>query len=160
MITRIRRFALGCLLTIPATVSAQTIVEIGGGWNYPGTGPSTQSYTAGWTARASVGGQLAPNFLIRVDGIMSQFVTSVQFLPPCAFPGCTHAFYNKESVSIVGVMANGILNVDRRGIFYLIGGVGAYDVNAQDHDLQVGLSAGAGIAVPLGTRLRAVGEAR
>ena len=160
MIVRIRIFALVCLLAIPATVSAQTIVELAGGWNYLGTGPLGVPYTHGWTARVSVGPQLASNFLLRIDGILSQFVDSVQFFPPCAFPGCSHAYYNAETVNIVGVVANGTLNVDRRGIFYLIGGVGAYDVNARDHDLHMGLSAGAGIAVPVGAGLRAVAEAR
>jgi hypothetical protein len=160
VITGIHAFSLACLLAIPATASAQTIVEVGGGWNYPGTGPSGETYSHGWTARVSVGPQLASNFLLRIDGIMSQFVDSVQFYPPCPFPGCTHAYYNAQTVNILGVVANGILNVDHRGIFYLIGGAGAYDVNARDHDLHMGLSAGAGIAVPVGPRLRAVAEAR
>ena len=160
VITGIHAFSLACLLAIPATASAQTIVEVGGGWNYPGTGPSGETYSHGWTARVSVGPQLASNFLLRIDGIMSQFVDSVQFYPPCPFPGCTHAYYNAQTVNILGVVANGILNVDHRGIFYLIGGAGAYDVNARNHDLHMGLSAGAGIALPVGPRLRAVAEAR
>lgn len=148
------------LLVCPVNVRAQTIVEVGAGWNYPGTGPFGLPYTRGWTARVSVGPQLAQNFLLRIDATMSQFRDSVQFSPPCPSPGCTHAYYNAESVNVLGVVANGILNLDRRGIFYLIGGVGAYDVNARDHALHVGLSGGAGIAMPIGARLRAVAEAR
>jgi len=148
------------LLLCPPSAHAQTIVEVGAGWNYAGTGPLGVPYSHGWTARVSVGPQLTSSFRLRVDGIMSQVVDSVQFFPPCAFPGCTHAYYNAETVNIVGVVANGILNLDRRGIFYAIGGVGAFDVNARDHDLHMGVSAGAGIAVPVGAGLRAVAEAK
>jgi hypothetical protein len=51
------------------------------------------------------------------------------------------------------------VNVDPRGIFYVIGGAGLYEVYGPATELHLGVSAGAGTAVPVGARLRAVVEA-
>ena len=48
------------------------------------------------------------------------------------------------------------MNIDPRGILYLVGGAGLFSANK----LQSGLSAGAGLTVPVGRRLRGFAEAR
>jgi hypothetical protein len=155
---------LGCLLASAPPARAQTFVELGGGWNHVSPAPSGDSYGPGFNARASIGRQLAPHFLVRLDAftISGQSKDSVQFYPPCAFPGCTRSYYNytTQSFGIAGLTVNGLVNVDSRGIFYAIGGAGIYDVSRPATELHLGVSAGAGIAVPLGARLRAVVEAR
>jgi hypothetical protein len=150
---------LGCLLVCARPAHAQTFVEFGGGWNYLAPAPAGDSYSRGLNIRASIGRQIAPNFRWRIDAFTSQFDHNVQFYPPCAFPACTRPYYNAQSVGIAGLTANGLMNVDPRGIFYVIGGTGLYEVYGPATELHLGVSAGAGIAVPVGARLRAVVEA-
>jgi hypothetical protein len=138
----------------------QTFVEFGGGWNLMASAPSGDNYSRGISIRASLGRQIAPKLRWRIDIFTSEFDHNVQFYPPCAFPGCTHAYYNAQSVSIDGLTANGMVNVDSRGIFYVIGGAGLYDLRGPATELHLGASVGAGIAVPVGARLRAVVKAR
>ena len=144
----------------PDTTSAHTFLELGGGWNYPAPAAFGDNYSHGYSARASIGREIAPRLLVRLDAFRSQFDHNVQFYPPCAFPGCTHAYFSTESATITGVTANGLLSVDPRGILYVTAGAGFYDAYLRGNELHAGASAGAGLAVPLGARLRAVVEAR
>lgn len=151
---------LGCLLACPLPARAQTFVEFSGGWNYLGPAPAGDNYANGYNVRASIGRVVAPNVRVRFDLFTSEFDHNVQFYPPCAYPGCTHAYYNTQSMGVAGLTVNGLVNIDPRGIVYVIGGAGLYDVHGTNHELRAGVSAGAGIAVPVGVRLRAVVEAR
>jgi hypothetical protein len=151
---------LGCLLTCPRPAHAQTFVEFAGGWNWPAPAPAGDNYTRGLSIRASVGRQIAPSFRWRIDALVSEFDHNVQFYPPCAFPGCIHPYYNTRSVSVAGLAANAMMNLDSRGIFYVIGGAGLYDLHEIATELHLGASAGAGVAVPVGSRLRVTVEAR
>lgn len=151
---------LGCLLVGAARARCQTFVEFAGGWTSMVSAPPGDYYTRGISIRASVGSQIAPNLGWRIDLFTSEFDHNVQFYPPCAFPGCTHPYYNAQSVSVDGLTANAMVNVDARGIFYVIGGAGLYDLRGPASELHLGASLGAGIAVPVSTRLRAVVEAR
>ncbi len=157
--------ALGCLLALPAPAGAQRFYEIGGGWNYLAPAPEGDGYTRGFNIRASLGWQLAPRVRLRFDAFTSQFDDSVQLPPPiCLAIYVCAPFYNVEPVRVAGLTANGLLNVDPRGILYVIGGAGFYDVygrpGSHDAGLRVGVSAGAGISVPVGGRLHAFVEAR
>ena len=151
---------LGCLLSFAPPALAQTFVEFGGGWNLMTAAPSGDYYSRGISIRASLGRQIAPNLGWRIDLFTSEFDHNVQFYPPCAFPGCTHPYYNAQSVSVDGLTANGMVNVDPRGVFYVIGGAGLYDLRGPATELHLGASVGAGIAVPVSARLRAVVEVR
>ena len=97
---------------------------------------------------------------MRFDVLGIQFDHNVQYLPPCPSSGCTHSYYRVQSNSVVGLVANGVLNVDPRGILYLVGGPGAYDAFAPSAELHLGVGAGARIAVPVGASLRVFAEAR
>lgn len=151
---------LGGQLVCAPAASAQTFVEFGGGWNYLAPASTGNNYVRGFNIRASVGRQFAPNLRWRIDAFRSEFDNTVQYVPPCPPPGCTHLYYEKQSVSVTGLTANGLVNVDPRGIFYVIGGAGLYVADASSSELHLGVAAGAGIAVPLGARLRAVVEGR
>jgi hypothetical protein len=63
---------------------------------------------------------------------------------------------------VAALSANWLVDVDPRGILYGIGGAGVYDVDdrSQKSGVSLGVSAGAGIAVPVGGGLRAFVEAR
>jgi hypothetical protein len=148
------------LLSSSQPALAQTFVEVGGGWNLMVSAPAGDFYTRGISIRASIGRQVGPNLAWRIDIFTSEFDHDVQFYPPCAFPGCTHPYYNAQSVSVDGLIANAIVSLDPRGVFYVIGGAGLYDVRGPATELHVGGSVGAGIAVPVNSRLRAVVEAR
>jgi len=151
---------LGCLLVCALPARAQTFVEFGGGWNLMTSAASGDYYTRGISIRASVGSQIAPSVGWRIDIFTSEFDHNVQFYPPCAFPGCTHPYYHAQSVSVDGLTANGMVNLDPRGVFYVIGGAGLYDLRGPATELHLGASLGAGIAVPVVSRLRVVVEAR
>ena len=154
--------SLGCLLVCPATARAQAFVELGGGWNYAASAPGVASFSSGSTVRASVGWQVAPNFRWRIDAFSSQFDAHLMDNLPCPQQGCPASAY-LQSERVSGLLANGLVSVDRRGILHVIGGAGLYDVNGVNEPItewHFGVSAGAGIAVPVTTHLRVVVEAR
>ncbi|MBI3568578.1 MAG: hypothetical protein HY084_10325 [Gemmatimonadetes bacterium] len=143
-----------------APLRAQSFVEFGGGWNYFALGPDGGKFANGYNVRASVGQVAAPHVSVRLDLFTVEFDRKMQLYPPCAYPGCTHPFYDTQSMGAAGLTANVIWNVDSRGILYAIGGAGFYDLHGAVSELRPGVSAGAGIAVPVGVRLRAIVEAR
>jgi hypothetical protein len=65
---------------------------------------------------------------LRVDALFSWFDDSVQVAQPCPSFGCTGRSYVFERVSVTGLTANGLVNVDPRGILYVIWGAGLCDV--------------------------------
>jgi hypothetical protein len=153
---------LGFAFVCPTRASAQLFGEIAGGSNFVPTLPSGATYASGSNFRVSVGWKVAQNFSWRLDAFTSQFDSKDHQNLPCPTFGCpASAYINDEHIT--GLTANVLLSVDPRGIFYLIGGAGYYNVN--NAGLTViqplfGLSAGAGIAIPMGARLRGVVEAR
>lgn len=151
---------LGCLVVCPAPARAQTFVELGGGWNHVAPVPSGVSYGSGSNLRASIGWQVAPNFRWRIDAFTSQFDVKTSIVQPCPSFGCSGPGYDFQSERVNALTANGLANVDPRGILYVIGGAGLYEVHTQTAEWLFGVSAGAGIAVPVATHLRAVVEAR
>jgi len=150
---------IGCLLVCPAPSRAQAFVELGGGWNYVAPVASVTS-SHGSNFRASLGWQVAPNFRWRIDAFTSQFDAKSALSLPCPSDGCApSAYIHSEQVN--GLTVNGLVDVDPRGILYLIGGAGLYDSQLPTpEEWHVGVSAGAGIAVPVASHLRAVVEAR
>jgi len=135
-------------------------VELGAGLNVVSPGPSGVSYSTGTNLQGSIGWLVEPKIRLRVDVLTSQFdVTSTVNLP-CVSTGCTGPGYSFHSESVNGLTANVLGDLDARGILYVVGGAGLYDVHTQSKELLFGISAGAGIAIPMGTRLRAVVEAR
>jgi hypothetical protein len=153
---------LGCVVVWPAPARAQMFVELAGGLNYVPTLPSGAIYASGSNVRASIGWKVASNFSWRIDAFTSQFDSKDNSPLPCPSFGCPpSAYINSEHVN--GLTASGLVSVDPRGIFYVIGGAGLYDVNNEGltvTERHFGVSAGAGITVPMGSRLRAVVEAR
>lgn len=139
---------------------APLFVELAGGWNYTAPAGTGNYDTHGYSFRASVGREVAPRLRLRFDAFTSEIDHNVQIYPPCAFPGCTHAYYDRFATSITGLTANVLLSPDRDGVFYATVGAGAYDQELQGSTLHLGASAGVGIAVPIHGRLRAVVEAR
>ena len=158
-ITRVA-ISFACLLVLPTRVRAQTFVEFGGGWNYVVPKNSGSIYSSGYNLRASFGQQLSQHFSMRYDAFTTQFDGRTAISAPCPPNGCGGTIYDTKSEGIIGLAANVIATLDRRGIVYLIGGTGAYDVRAQSTTLLFGVSAGAGLSVPVGSRMRAVVEAR
>ena len=154
--------ALGCLFVLPATARAQMFVELGGGSNFIPTLPTGANYASGSSVRASIGWKVASNFRWRIDAFTSQFDSKDNSPLPCPSFGCSPSAY-VHSESVTSLSANALLSVDPREIFYFLGGAGVYRVNnagvttAESH---LGVSGGAGIAIPMGSRLRGVIEAR
>jgi hypothetical protein len=130
--------------------------------NYVPTLPSGAIYASGSNVRASIGWKVASNFSWRMGAFTSQFDSKDNSQRPCPTFGCPpSAYFNSERVN--GLTANGVVSVDPRGILYVIGGAGLYDVNnagLTTTQRLFGVSTGAGIAVPMGSRLRGVVEAR
>ena len=143
-----------------AAASAQTFVQLGGGWTAVAPVPSTVRYSGAWNMQASIGWKGSENLLWRVDALASQFDVKTTVFPPCPSFGCSGPGFSYEHESVNALTANALVNVDPRGLLYVIGGAGIYDVTAQKTTWHFGGSVGAGIALPLGERLRAVVEAR
>ena len=161
------RVALGlaCLLACAAPARAQRFSEFGGGWNYSAPATGFKGYSHGYNFRASLGAQLAARVRVRFDAFAGWFDERVPVsVPPCPSTGCLGPSPSSrhEMASVAGLSANWLVNVDPRGILYGIGGAGLYDVNTRSkgNDVGAGVSAGVGIAVPVGAGLRAFVEAR
>jgi hypothetical protein len=144
----------------PDSETPRWFVEAGGGWNFTAPASFGDNYTHGYSLRLSYGREVAPHLLLRVDAHRNEFDHRVQFYPPCAPPGCSGPYFYTVPVAITGVTASGMLNIDRRGIFYATAGGGLYVVDAGGREAHFGASAGAGIAIPILGRLRAVVEGR
>jgi hypothetical protein len=165
---------LGCLLALPRTARAQTFVELGGGVTYLAPAPPGNGYSRGFNIQASIGRQFTRRFLLRCDAFMSQFDYRAQIYPPFLTPEGPEYHYGVRSEGVAGLTANGVVNVDPRGILYVVGGAGLYDTYGGTGSVRFGtsaaagglarvsfgVSAGAGISVPAGGRLRAFVEAR
>jgi hypothetical protein len=150
------------LLACASPLRAQTFVEVGGGWNYVPLHPSTTGNVLrphGFNLRGAIGRVITPRVRVRVDAFTVQFNDKIPVYPyqPCSSLDCApvqHEAYYAGSVS--GVAANGLVNIDPHGVVYLVGGVGLFSAN----ELHLGVSAGAGLTVPVGLRLRGFAEAR
>jgi hypothetical protein len=161
--------ALGLALlgAVPATARAQGFVGVAGGFNFQGPAPAGEQYTRGFAVQASVGRHLRPSLALRFDAFASQFADTrgtVIYNLPCRFPGCgagTPGFV--KPIGVVGVAANGVKTVNPQGTLYVIAGGGAYYLYRHPSAagaVRVGVSAGAGVSVPMGSRLRSFVEAR
>ena len=139
---------LGGVSIISAPAGAQAFVELAGGWNYVAPVASVAS-SNGTNIRASIGWHVASNFRWRIDAFTSQFDARTFLALPCPSNGCSPSAYI-QSERVNGLTVNGLVDVDPRGILYVTGGAGLYDVQPQTpEEWHLGVSAGAGIAVPV-----------
>jgi hypothetical protein len=162
------------LVTVASPLRAQIFVEGGGGWNYVPLLPSTTGHILqphGVNLRVAIGRAITPRVRVRVDAFTMQFNDKVPVYAylPCISPGCAPA--QRESAysgNISGMTVNGLVNIDSHGFVYEVGGAGLfldadavfkYDVPLRS-ELRLGVSAGAGLTVPLPGRLRVFAEAR
>ncbi len=160
--------AIALLLAFPPAGGAQTFVEVAGGSNELPPAPGSGTYSHGFSARASIGRELDSRFSLRLDAFTSTFsrTDSTQFFPPCAFPGCSQSYYNVQhhSFGAAGLTVNGLMNLDPRGLFYLIVGTGAIDAFGRTpsgyNEVHLAASGGGGVSVPIGARMRLVIEAQ
>jgi hypothetical protein len=157
--------ALGFAAVIASApvVRAQSFVEFAAGSNYVHARPegTTFSYGHGFTGRASYGQRVASNVSVRLDADVVQFDDAVEFFPPCAPPGCTQRYYTTSTNFLAGLSLNALANLDHSGSVYVIGGAGpGFGGDASTREWNLRISAGAGVAIPSGDRLRLVLEAR
>lgn len=155
-------FGLACIAGRAPALHGQTSVELGGGLTYPAQAAASQggTYSRGVNVQVSAGRELARSAGVRIDLLGMQFDRAVQYYPPCPPPGCTRSYSRRESNWIIGATADALLDVGPRGILYVVGGPGVYDVLAPSSALRLGASVGAGLAVPVGAGLRVFAEAR
>jgi hypothetical protein len=152
---------VGCLgfFLCASPIRAQTFIEFGGGWNYIAHAPGLDAYTHGFNLRASYGWKLSPRLRFRIDGFTSQFGDSLRIISPEGLADARIATTN-----VTGLTANWLLSLDPHGVVYVIAGAGFYDASGRSDvhqdGLNVGLSGGAGLTLPIGPRLRAFAEAR
>ncbi len=164
-----RTMGLAFLLACAAPLHSQTYVEAGGGFNYtagglPGRILGSRMYQTGFNLRASVGRTLTPRVGVRLDAFtlldMEKRVSVTMYAPPClpdvVCPAAGVPRGTLDDGRVTGVAANARVNIDARGVFYVIGGAALFHNN----ELHLGVLAGTGIAIPVGDRLRAFAEAR
>ncbi|MHB0962990.1 MAG: hypothetical protein ACYC5V_07280 [Gemmatimonadaceae bacterium] len=161
------------LLACASPVGAQVFVEGGGGWNHVPPHPATTGSVFrphGFNLRAAVGRVITPRVRVRVEAFTIQFNDKIPvytYLPCVSYcaPVDHEARYEGNAS---GVAATGLVNVDSRGVFYVVGGAGLFfnadaisrfDASLMS-ELRLGVVAGAGLTVPIGGRLRGFAEAR
>jgi hypothetical protein len=173
---------LALLLACPPAALAQTFYSFGGGLNVARrvpVGPAGlfQGNTSqGFAAQASVGRQLTGRLGWRLDVFVSRFdltqpshfagVMCAYNPPPGTCCGICPLGTSKGPVDVTGLAASEFVNVlpSAFGLgMYLIGGVETdylYQHPVAEGAVQLGLSAGAGVTVPVGDRRQAFVEAR
>jgi hypothetical protein len=150
--------ALWCLLVAASPARAQSFFEFGGGWDYFAPPPAGESYNQSYNLRASLGRQISPRLMMRFDVIVNQYQAHIPVAYPCICNGPQHV---SEMGGVTGFTGNVLYNLDERGIFYLSAGTGIYDTNfGSPAIVSIGVSAAAGVAVPVAPRLRLFAEAR
>ena len=183
---RVLAIAALALCAVPVRpAAAQWIPEIAGGWSYRPAAPNGNGlpqlgdhYALGFNARLSVGRRIADHIILRLDAFANQSsetdTASFGGAGGCiAASGCSDVWsVNRLTKGVAGLTMNAILELDPRGIFYAIGGTGiddAHGTTATDafghgtatyNEMRLGASLGAGVALPIGARLRAILEAR
>jgi hypothetical protein len=146
---------LALLLAGASPLGAQVFVEGGGGWTY--VQPSASR--GGYNLRAAIGRAVTPRVRVRVDAFMIQFNDKI---PVCAYQpsDSLDCSYTQDQAlfdgKVSGVAATGLLDIDRRGILYVLGGVTHVFANERN----LGVTAGAGLTAPAGVRARVFAEAR
>ena len=164
---------LVALLACASPVGAQVFVEGGGGWDHVPPHPSTTGSVFrphGINLRAAVGRVITPRVRARVEAFTIQFNDRIPVYAyqPCASDCAPVDHEARYEGNASGVAATGLVNVDSRGVFYVVGGVGLFfDADAVSRfgaslkrKLRLGVVAGAGLTVPVGARLRAFAEGR
>lgn len=180
-------FGFACLLAVPRATSGQKFYGFAGGLNvtrqvpvdpYPLHG----STSSGFAVQASIGRQLTGRYGWRLDAFVSQFhLTQPSDFAGvlCAYPppagaccGICPRDTTTHRVGVTGVAASEFVNVipSVRGLgMYLIGGAETdyvyqkgfgYQHPSGHGELQFGVSAGLGVAVPAGDRRQIFVEAR
>lgn len=150
---------LGACLLLPARSEAQRFAEIGGGVNVLPGAPSSDNYTNSYNFRLSVGKKVTPRVRFRLDLTAVRYTHRVQFFPPCVPPGCG-PFYNTNVEGVTGLSVSSLFDVDPRGFLYVTGGAGLFDTFGSVGRLSPAVSAGVGVTIPTGTRMRVFIEAR
>lgn len=145
---------LALLLASASPLGAQIFVEGGGGWTRV---PQTATH-GGINLRAAIGRALSPRVRVRVDAFMIQFSDKIPVYPySCPFSDCVDVQHATHYDGVInGVAATSLVNIDPRGILYVLGGASHLFANEK----HLGLTAGVGLTVPIGVRLRAFAEVR
>ncbi len=173
---------LALLLACPSAALAQMFYSFGGGLNVTRqvpVGPAGlfQGNTShGFAAQASVGRQLTRRFGWRLDAFVSRFdltqpsdfagVLCVYNPPPGTCCGICPLGSSKGLVNVTGLTASEFVSVLPSAFklgMYLIGGLETdylYQHPVAEGTVRLGLSAGAGITVPVGDHRQAFVEAR
>ena len=155
--TRHHRIAARCgagfillLLSVRSAVGQQ-FREVAVGWTSVGPIPSESgtTYTGGGSLRVTIGGVLSQRFRLDANGMVVFFDRNEQYYPPCPSFGCPHPFYDKQPTQMASVGGNAQFNVDPRGRFFVEGGIGEYATFLQMTQYRLGLSGGAGVALPI-----------
>ncbi len=165
---------LVALIAFASPLPAQIFVEGGGGWNYVPLHPGTTGNVLrphGINLRVAIGRAITPRVRVRVEAFTIRFNDEILMYAyqPCASFDCPPVQHEaRYEGKIGGAAATGLVNVDRRGVLYMVGGAGLFfDANAVfdfgvplKSELRLGVVAGAGLSVPIGGRLRGFAEAR
>jgi len=143
-------FVLACA----SPLGAQIFVEGGGGWTYPQQSASQ----GGYNLRAALGRAITPRVRVRLDAFMMRFNDKIPVYPySCPSFDCVYVQHETlHEGRVGGVAATGLLNIDPHGILYVLGGATHLFANER----HPGLTAGAGLTVPVGVRPRVFAEAR
>lgn len=154
--------ALG-ILSIPGPPAlAQGFNEVGAGWSAIPSASKSGDYrfSSGPYFRGAIGRSLNNRVRLRFDANVMIFRLQQQFPVPCPSTGCPNPVYDAHRLirGTTAVTASGLLGLDPRQTFYLIGGGGLYNAETQVNSFHVGALAGVGIAVPLRSHHRAIME--
>jgi len=152
--------AMAGVLAVPA--SAQMYLEFSGGWNHvpPQSSASGSVLDAhGSNVRGAVGKQIGPRFSLRLEVGAARFNDPVSLVSysNCATPSCDSASHASEySGNVTSTFVTGVLSTNTRVEGFLLAGVGAVTASGTHQ----GATFGAGLALPLHGRLKAVLDAR
>lgn len=153
--------AVAALLGFGGQASAQQFTEIAIGWSGIASQPASarDRFRSGPYVRGSIGEPVGPRINLRTDLHVVLFNLQIPETLPCPSTGCTGAIYDDHTRVIGGVTESALVDLDRRGFVYLVGGAGLYNAETQVNSFHVGAFGGIGIRIPYGSHFRVLAEA-
>jgi hypothetical protein len=148
-----------------AELGAQISHELAAGWDFAPTkafGSLDEYFGSSIALRGSLGPAASSRLSARFDADVLLFRLHARTLHTpgtCGPQGPCQGIFDDQSRAIVGLTADGVVNLTANGSLYAIGGLGVYDVIALGPSIHLGALFGGGLTFPHGRTSRFVFEA-
>lgn len=153
--------AVAALVGVGGPASAQQFTEAAIGWSGIASQPASERdrFRSGPYMRGSIGEPVGSRINLRTDLHVVLFKLQIPETLPCPSTGCHYTIYDDHTRVVGGVTESALVDLDRRGFVYVVGGAGLYNAETQVNSFHVGAFGGIGVRIPYGPHFRVLAEA-